>query len=118
MKLRENHFYIVALYYTYTDSSTGITTEVGLFRYLYTNGIFASYLPAQHDFSNLSYPVQDIQIITGSSTPTVNYILQNKSLDNSRLLFDPLLQTYAASNRQKKLTAYGIGPYDYFHDTA
>lgn len=113
--VRQNHFYVFAIYYTYFNVDLNTSTEVGAYRYVYTNDAFVGYELSSTNFSFLDYIDQSISINTTQVSPTTTSTTYpfDVILDQSTLIFDPLLQEY---NTPLKKTTYAIGPQDYFSD--
>lgn len=124
INLRKNHFYILAIYYTYYDSLLDQTYTKGLYRYVYTNDVFQTFYDQnQIDFSIVGYyEPQTISLSLNnaqSGFSETHDLIASNTADNTTLLFDPLQQSYNSateSPNSKILSGYAIGPEDYFND--
>jgi len=58
--VRDNHFYVVALYYSYHDSELNQDYNKGFFRYMYTNDVFNEHWATIEDYSTLEYDPQTV----------------------------------------------------------
>jgi len=119
--LRKNHFYIMAIYYTYTIADTNEIINKGIFRYVYTNDAFETdYDNGITDFSFLDYPEQNINLSLNNTTHTLSSDNSSSQIETSTLLYDPLLQEYndyTKSPSNKILKPYAVGPENYWDTT-
>lgn len=102
-RLQQNRFYVFAIYYKIEDSQTGDVFTKGIYRYLYTNDAFNSF--SEVDFSNLTYPLVDINLVK-EGAPIVNkpeynnLAINDVATNNQSYMFDPLLQTYNSTDKE------------------